>query len=120
MKPYAKAQTVRYVGMQDRRKKLTDEQRAEIVRLHDEEGQGCRTIARQFGVSRSLVRIICIPEVAERVKKRIAATWREYRERRGKKENARIMRDFRNRKYKMYMNGELVEQPLASREEVAI
>ena len=51
MKPYAKAMTIRYVGLQDRRRKLTDEQRAEIIRLHDEKGLGCRTIAKMFGVS---------------------------------------------------------------------
>ena len=111
MKPYAKAQKVPYVGLQDRRRKLTDAQRAEILKLHDERGLGCRTIAKMFGVSRSLVRIICIPEVAARVRERVAAHWRKYREQRGKSENARIMREFRGRKYKMYMAGELCEKP---------
>ena len=111
MKPYKKAQTVPYVGLQDRRRKLTDEQRTAILKLHDEHGLGCRTIAKMFGVSRSLVRVICVPGVAERISRRIAATWRKYREQRGKTENARIMRDFRNRKYKCFMRGELVEKP---------
>lgn len=111
MKPYAKAQKVPYVGLQDRRRKITDEQRAAILKLHDEQGLGCRTIAKMFGVSRSLVRIICIPEVAERTKKRMSENWRKYREQRGKSENARIMRKFRNRKYKCFMRGELVEKP---------
>ena len=111
MKPYAKAQKVPYVGLQDRRRKLTDAQRAEILKLHDEQGLGCRTIARLFGVSRSLVRIICLPEVAEKTRKRVAENWRKYRERRGKSENARIMREFRGRKYKMFMAGELCEKP---------
>ena len=111
MKPYAKAQKVPYIGLQDRRRKLTDAQRAEILKLHDEQGLGCRTIAKMFGVSRSLVRIICIPEVAEKIRKRVAENWRKYREQRGKSENARIMRKFRNRKYKCFMRGELVEKP---------
>ena len=111
MKPYHKAQTVPYVGLQDRRRKLTDEQRAAILKLHDEQGLGCRTIAKMFGVSRSLVRIICVPGVAERMKKRMSENWRKYREQRGKSENARIMRKFRNRKYGCFMRGELVEKP---------
>lgn len=72
MKPYKKAQTVPYVGLQDRRRKITDEQRAAILKLHDEHGLGCRTIAKMFGVSRSLVRIICVPGVADRMKKRMS------------------------------------------------
>ena len=111
MKPYAKAMTIRYVGLQDRRRKLTDEQRAEIIRLHDEKGLGCRTIAKMFGVSRSLVRYICIPDVAIRNRKRISENWRKYREQRGKSENARIMRVFRKRKYECFMRGELTEKP---------
>lgn len=111
MKPYKKAQTVPYVGLQDLRRKLTDDERAEILKLHDEKGLGCRTIGKMFGVSRSLVRIICIPEVAERNRARIKATWRKYREQRGKLENAANMRKFRARKYKMFMRGELTEKP---------
>ena len=111
MKPYKKAQAVPYVGLQDRRRKLTDEQRAAILKLHDEQGLGCRTISKMFGVSRSLVRIICVPGVAERTKKRMSENWRKYREQRGKAENARIMRKFRNRKYGCFMRGELVEKP---------
>lgn len=64
-----------------------------------------------FGVSRSLVRIICVPGVADRIKKRMSENWRKYREQRGKAENARIMRKFRNRKYGCFMRGELVEKP---------
>lgn len=110
MKPYQKAQKVPYVGLQDRRRKLTDAQRAEILKLRQETGAGYRAIARRFGVSRSLVRFICDPEAAQRCRDRIAATWRVYRDRRGKEENARIQRDFKNRKYKMFMRGELSEK----------
>jgi hypothetical protein len=79
MKPYRKAETLKFIGLQDRRRKLTDEQRAEILKIRQETGAGYRTIARQFGVSRSLVRLICDPVAAARVSARIAAHWREYK-----------------------------------------
>lgn len=110
MKPYAKAQTVRYTGLQDRRRKLTDGERAEILKLHVEQGYTYRGLARMFGVSRSLVRFICDPEALQRCRDRIKATWRKYREQRSKEENAKIIRDFRRRKYKMYVANELTEK----------
>jgi DNA invertase Pin-like site-specific DNA recombinase len=79
MKPYAKAQTLKYIGLQDRRRKLKDEQRAEILKIRQETGAGYRTIAKQFNVSRSLVRIICDPAAAARVSARMAEHWREYK-----------------------------------------
>lgn len=120
MKPYAKAQKVVYIGLQDRRRKLTDEQRAEVLRIRQETGAGYRTIARAFGVSRSLVRFICDPDAAERCRARSAANWRKYRELRGRAENAASMRKYRSRKYRLYMAGELVEKPTptAPREKV--
>ena len=110
MKPYEKAQKVKYIGPQDRRRKLTDEQRAEVLRIRQETGAGYRTIARQFGVSRSLVRLICDPEAAKRNQERMAATWRKYREQRAPVENAKAVRDWRRRKYKMYIANELTEK----------
>lgn len=117
MKPYAKAQTIKYTQAQDRRRKLTDEQRAEILRLRKEKGATYRGLARQFGVSRSLITFICDPEAARKNREHIASTWKLYRERRGKDENARIAREFKRRKYKMYMNGELIEKPNTEEED---
>ena len=117
MKPYAKAQTIKYTPAQDKRRKLTDEQRAEILRLRKEEGATYRGLARQFGISRRLITYICDPEAARKNREHIASTWKLYRERRGKDENARIGREFKNRKYKMYMNGELTEKPNTKGEE---
>lgn len=111
MKPYLKAQTIRYTEKQDRRCKLTKEQRKEILRLYEEEGERIRPLSRKFGVSRWLIKLIVNPEAQAQNKSRIAANWRKYREKRGKAANARIMREFRARKYEMYMNGELTEKP---------
>lgn len=107
MKPYRKAETLKYIGLQDRRRKLTDEQRAEILKIRQETGVGYRTIAKQFNVSRSLVRIICDPKCAARVSARMAAHWREYKM--TKKEKRERMRELRARKYDLYKRGLLGE-----------
>ena len=110
MKPYAKAQTIKYTESQDLRCKLTEAQRIEIYKLHHEKGATYRGLAREFGVSRSLVKFICDPIAAEKNRERIKSTWKLYRERRGKAENAKNMRKFRARKYKMYISGQLQEK----------
>lgn len=107
MKPYKKAETLKFIGLQDRRRKLTDEQRAKILKIRQETGAGYRTIAKQFNVSRSLVRIICDPECAARVSARMAAHWREYKM--TKKEKRERMRELRARKYDLYKRGLLGE-----------
>jgi transposase-like protein len=111
MKPYAKAQSLKYIGLQDRRRKLTDEQRAEILKIRQETGAGYRTIARQFNVSRSLVRIVCDPVAAARVSARMAEHWREYKM--SKKEKRERMRALRARKYDLYKRGQLGEPYVA-------
>lgn len=108
MKPYLKAYTLKFVGLQDRRRKLTDEQRAEILKIRQETGAGYRTIAKQFKVSRSLVQIICNPERAKAMHDRMAAHWREYRM--SKEEKQLRMRELRKRKYELYKAGMLGEK----------
>jgi hypothetical protein len=90
--------------------------------LHVEQGYTYRGLARMFGVSRSLVRFICDPEALQRCRDRIKATWRKYREQRGKDENAKIMRNFRNRKYKMFISDQLTEKyiPPSPRSKIAL
>lgn len=111
MKPYQKAQTLKYIGLQDRRRKLTDEQRAEILKIRQETGSSYREIAQRFGVSRSLVRLICDPAAAARVSARMAEHWREYKM--TKKEKRERMRALRARKYDLYKSGQLGEPYIA-------
>lgn len=107
MKPYAKAQSLKYIGLQDRRRKLTDEQRAEILKIRQETGAGYRTIAKKFNVSHSLVWLICDPVAVARVSARMAEHWREYKI--TKKERRERMRELRARKYDLYKRGLLGE-----------
>lgn len=103
MKPYAKAQTVRLEGMEDRRRRLTEAQKDDIRERYAQGDIGMRPLARMFGVSRDLVRIIVDPRRAERVKARFKAHWRDYSRKRSKATHAAAIRKTRNYKYKLYM-----------------
>ena len=52
---------IKLVGLQDRRRKLTDEQKAEIIHLRDE-GLSLRKLAKRFEVSLHTIRRIVDPE----------------------------------------------------------
>lgn len=52
---------IKLVGLQDRRRKLTDEQKAEIIRLHNE-GLSLRKLAKKFEVSAQSILFIVNPE----------------------------------------------------------
>ena len=102
--PY-KSETIKLAPTQDRRRKLTDEQKEEIKRLYETGLIGQRPLAKQFGVNRSLIQIIVNPEIAEAKKQRIKEHWRDYRP--SKEEWAATIREHRHYKQKLYVKGEL-------------
>lgn len=102
MKPYAKAQTIPLEGLSDRRRVLTEKQKAEIKEIYAKGEIGTRPLARMFGCSRSLVCMIVNPERAERARARFKAHWREYAKRHGKAAHAAAVRKTRNYKYALY------------------
>lgn len=117
LKPYAKAQTIPLKGLADRRRVLTDRQKAEIRELYAKGDIGTRPLARMFGCSRSLICIIVNPERAEKVKARFKAHWKDYSIRRGKAYHAKAMRNHRNYKYGLLKEGLL--KPDEAQEEEA-
>lgn len=102
MKPYAKAQTIPLNGLRDRRRRLTEKQKAEIRERYAQGDIGTRPLARMYGVSRSLVALLVNPDRAERVKARFKEHWREYYKKHGKAYHAKSMRNWRNYKYRIY------------------
>lgn len=103
--PY-KSEKIKLNPQQDRRRKLTDEQKEEIRRIYASGVCGTRPLAKQFGVSRSLIQVIVNPNIAERHKKRMQEHWRDYRP--SKEEWAATMREHRHYKQELYLKGELV------------
>ena len=102
--PY-KSEKIKLSEAQDRRRKLTDEQKEEIRRIYAEGKCGTRPLAKEFGVSRSTIQIIVNPRREEAVKDRIKKHWRDYRP--TNEEWAATMREHRHYKQELYLKGEL-------------
>jgi hypothetical protein len=90
---------------QDRRRKLTEEQKEEIRRIYKSGVCGTRPLAKQFGVSRSMIQIIVNPTRAAQVKQRAKEHWRDYKK--PKEEWAATIREHRHYKQELYLNGKL-------------
>lgn len=102
--PY-KSEKLKLNELQDRRRKLTDEQREEIKRIYQSSVCGTRPLAKQFGVSRSTIQVIVNPAIKQRHHDRMAKHWRDYKT--SKEEWAETMREHRRYKQELYLKGEL-------------
>lgn len=94
------------LGKYDRRVKLNDVQRAEIKELR-KLGLSYRVIAERYEVSKSLIILVCNPDIAER--KRIASIerHRDGRYTPTKEECAATMREHRQYKEKLHKEGKI-------------
>lgn len=95
---------IKLVGLQDRRRKLTDEQKVEIIRLHDE-GWSLMKLAKEFNVSKKLVLLIVNPESKAKNDKYIKDNWREFQQTREDRNEA--VKKTRQYRQTLYVNGEL-------------
>lgn len=95
---------IKLVGLQDRRRKLTDEQKAEIIRLRDE-GWSMRKLAKEFGVSPQSILFIVNPESKAKNDKYGRDNWRNFQK--TKEKNAEAVRKTRRYKQELFLKGEL-------------
>lgn len=102
--PY-KSEKIKLQGLQDRRRKLTDEDIAEIKELYVPHVFGAQRIANMFGVSKRTIQLIVSEQCKETRKKYIKEHWREF-QRKGD-EWSETMRDHRRYKQELYLKGEL-------------
>lgn len=102
--PY-KSEKIKLNGLQDRRRKLTDEDIAEIKELYVPNVFGAQKIANMFGVSKGTIMAIVSPQRQESIKKYRKEHWREF-QRKGEDWN-KAMRDHRRYKQELYLKGEL-------------
>lgn len=103
--PY-KSEKLKLIGIQDRRKKLTDEQREEIrKRYFDGSGWSLSALGSAFGVSKKTVLLIVNPHSAEMARKYQRENWREFRPTREKRNET--VREHRRYKQQLYLRGEL-------------
>ena len=102
MKLYLRCQKVKLVGLQDRRRKLTDDDK-EDIREQYASGAGVREIARAYaGVcSRRLIQFTLFPERLQKMQKKHAKEqhWKKYHNR---KKLTDAIRSWRNYKYALF------------------
>lgn len=104
--PY-KAEKIKLNGLQDRRRKLSNEQREEIKELY---GTGCyslNNLAKKFEVSKKTILLIVNDESAERAKQYRKEHWMEWKG--TAEEHREAIKKTRRYKHTLYKNGELKE-----------
>lgn len=104
--PY-KSEKIKLKGLQDRRKRLTDEQRKEIKKLYETGLYSLNGLAKKFEVSKKTILLIVNEESAERARQYRQEHWKEW-QRKGKEHNDSI-NNTRKYKHELYKRGELKE-----------
>ena len=100
-----KSEKIRLSETQDRRRKLTTEQKKEIVNLYSTGLFSLNKLAKQFEVSKKTILLTVNPSSAQVAKNYRKEHWKEW-QRKGEEWNA-IQREHRAYKQKLYRNGEL-------------
>ena len=104
--PY-KSEKFKLQGLQDRRRKLTDEQKVEIKDLYSSGNFSLNKLAKQYEVSKKTILLIVNPESKSKNDAYIKEHWREFQEP-TEKRNKSIMKT-RKYKHQLYLNNELKE-----------
>jgi predicted DNA-binding protein YlxM (UPF0122 family) len=104
--PY-KSEKIKLTEAQDRRRRLTSEQRKEIKDLY---GTGCYSLnglAKKYNVSKKTILLIVNKESAERAKQYRKEHWMDFKS--TKEEHREAIRKTRHYKQELYLKGELKE-----------
>lgn len=104
--PY-KSEKIKLKGLQDRRKRLTDEQREEIKKLYETGHYSLNDLAKKFVVSKKTILLIVNSDSAEKAKQYRKEHWKEW-QRKGAEHNKAI-NNTRKYKHELYEKGELKE-----------
>lgn len=103
--PYAhETNHLKLVELQDRRRKLTNEQRTEIIRLRDE-GWSLMKLAKKFDVSKAAILRIVNPEYKAKRDQYIKDHWRESQQTR--EEHTEAVKKTRHHRQELFLKGEL-------------
>lgn len=105
--PY-KSEKIKLKGLQDRRKRLTDEQREEIKKLYGTGYYSLNDLAKRFVVSKKTILLIVNSDSAERAKQYRKEHWKEW-QRTGKEHNEAI-KNTRHYKNELYKSGKLKDE----------
>ena len=101
--PY-KSEHIPLRGLQDRRRKLTDEDKEAIRALYAAGKGSWKSLADKYHVSKATIGIIVSPDRAEKVRQYNKEHWRDYADREKLTESVRNLRRY---KHQLYLKGEL-------------
>lgn len=104
--PY-KSEKIKLSEKQDRRIKLTNEQREEIKKLYNTGFYSLNNLAKKFEVSKKTILLIVNEESALKAKQYRKEHWKEW-QRKGEEHNEAI-KNTRRYKQSLYLKGELKE-----------
>jgi len=99
-----KVDKINLIGMQDRRRKLTDNQIKEIRDKYTTGTISLNKLAKEYGVSKKLIHIKVNSEVAEANSKYIKEHWSEFYDRAKHNKAVKSLRDY---KKELIQKGEL-------------
>lgn len=102
--PY-KSEKIKLNDAQDRRKKLTVEERKEIKELYSTGNYSLNGLAKKYNVSKKTILLIVNDESAERARQYRKEHWHEW-QRKGEEWN-KIVKEHRKYKQELYLKGEL-------------
>lgn len=102
--PY-KSEKIKLSETQDRRRKLTTEQKEEIAQLYGTGSYSLMQLARLYDVSKKTILLIVNKESADRAKQYRKENWQQWQ--RTKEERTAIAREHRHYKQSLYLAGEL-------------
>ena len=100
-----KSEKIKLPEEYDRRCKLTADQREKIKKLYATGLYSSRQLGKEFGVSKSHILLIVNPDRAAKVKANRKANAERYKV--DKEERNRIMREYRQRKQQLYLEGKI-------------
>lgn len=105
--PY-KSEKIPIAGTQyDRRKKLTEEQRALIRWLREEEQMSYNKLAKKFHVSKRLIQFVCHPEKEQKSREQFKERRRDGRYKESSEKHASTMKEHRQYKQRLKMEGKI-------------
>lgn len=105
--PY-KSEKIKLDGLQDRRKRLTDEQRVEIKELYKTGCYSLNDLAKKFEVSKKTILLIVNKESAEKAKQYRKEHWKEWQG--TKEEHREAIKKTRRYKHSLYKEGKLKDK----------
>lgn len=105
--PY-KSESIRLRGLQDRRRKLTNDQKEEIKDLYSTGNWSLNKLGIKFGVSKKTILLIVNQDSADKAREYRKENWREFQK--TKEERTKATREHRRYKQSLYLKGELREE----------